>query len=547
MAQLIPVDHDPFAEAAPAAVKARGPLAQMIVGGPQLVPVDHDPFEEPNVAADVAKSGGIGVVKGGLGLAGATGDVRDLAVKLGEHLGLDPDRAHAVLNGLPGILGLIGKAPTSADLRGKLEDVTGPLYEPKTTAGKLAQTVGEFVPAVIGGPEALAVKLGTRVLAPAAASTAAGEMTGDNPFAKAAAAIISGVVAHKVTTPKLTPATPSVDQVKAAGRVNYRDPAIDAVAINPQAAEGVANAIAANLNRSKFNDRLAPQTHALVEDLKVPVNGGVHRIEDFDTTRQLLNTVAGKFSDPVEQAAAKQAIQLIDRYLANVPQTHLLAGDAGAANQALLTARANWASAKTAEKVADKIYNAEQYAGAAHSGGNINNATRQQLRPLLTNKTQGRGLTEAELQLIEDNVRGSTTGNVLRSAGKLLGGGGGLGMLHGSATGGAVGAALGGPPGAAIGAITAPAVGYGLKRAGDAMTRRNASALVQAILARSPEAANWRAIQARTAGFAPQAPSLPSNLAKLLALSTTDERLGPPAPYLGLRPPLGVPGQQPVP
>jgi hypothetical protein len=171
------------------------------------------------------------------------------------------------------------------------------------------------------------------------------------------------------------------------------------------------------------------------------------------------------------------AIKALDRYMDNIPQSHLLAGDAVRANKTLKTARANYAAGKTSEKVAQKLKEAELQAGSAHSGSNIDNARRQKLRPLLTSKKQGRGLTQEEQELIEASVMGSPVGNALRAGGKALGGGGGLGAF---VTGGLGGAAFG-LPGYAL-----PALGYGVKKAGDIVSRRQAQKIEDAILRRSP-------------------------------------------------------------
>lgn len=149
-------------------------------------------------AADVAKSGGIGVVKGGLGLAGMVGDLTDLGAKGIEHasnfvndkLGLERYQRPAQ----PSILNNI---PTGASLTKNLEGVTGELYKPKTTAGEYAQTAGEFLPAVVGGPETIASKLATRVAVPAAVSETAGQLTKGTeaePYARIAGALLSPTV-----------------------------------------------------------------------------------------------------------------------------------------------------------------------------------------------------------------------------------------------------------------------------------------------------------------------------------------------------------------
>jgi hypothetical protein len=151
--------------------------------------------DKPSVAADVAKSGGIGVVKGGLGLLGSLGDLTDLGAKgiekasnfVSDRLGVDRYQRPAA----PSILQNI---PTAGSLQKNVEGVTGEFYQPKTTAGEYAQTAGEFLPGMIGGPEGIASRLATRVAAPAVASETAGQLTqgtAAEPYARIAAALMA--------------------------------------------------------------------------------------------------------------------------------------------------------------------------------------------------------------------------------------------------------------------------------------------------------------------------------------------------------------------
>lgn len=470
-----------------------------------------------DTAKDVAASGGIGLVKGGIGLAGLPGDSASLgskgmrAIQSGVER-LFPSTAGPAPSDTPGTLTGMS-IPGSADIRKGIESVTGPLYEPKTPLGHAAQTVGEFAPAALGGPGSLATRFVTRAVIPAAgaeAGSAAAKGTAAEPYANVAGAVLGSVLGHKlVTPPALANVAPTAEQVIHTGSQGYKAPDILNVTFKPQAIEGQANAINADLARSRFNDRIAPLTRGIVEDLKTPVGGSVHTVEDLESTRQLLNKVAGNFSNPVEQGAANKAIGLIDKYMASLPQADMLTGDAAKANAALTTARANYAAGKTAERVGEKLNNAELQAGSAHSGGNIDNATRQKLRPLLTSDKQGRGLTEQELGLIENSVRGSTLGNALRVGGKFLGGGGGLGAF----VTGAAGHSVAGPAGMLL-----PAIGYGIKKAGDAVTRRGADKIIQAIIDRSPEAQSWAATQARINAANPRQGALaPASLSALLA------------------------------
>lgn len=141
---------------------------------------------EVGMAEDIAKSAGIGVVKGGIGTIGAAGDVRDLASAgmdyLAEKAGASPERV-AQIKGvvskvapmLPGGR-VVMDAPTSRGIQSKIEETTGEFYKPQTVAGEYAQTAGEFLPAAIGGPGG-AVARGARVLVPAATSETAGQAT----------------------------------------------------------------------------------------------------------------------------------------------------------------------------------------------------------------------------------------------------------------------------------------------------------------------------------------------------------------------------------
>jgi hypothetical protein len=141
---------------------------------------------KPGLAEDVAKSSGIGVVKGGIGTVGAAGDVRELVSHgvdyAAQQFGIAPDKVQAfkeaVYEGLkragPGRI--LAEAPTSGSIQKKIEGVTGDFYKPQTTAGEYAQTIGEFLPAAIGGQASLLAR-GARVLAPAITSETAGQAT----------------------------------------------------------------------------------------------------------------------------------------------------------------------------------------------------------------------------------------------------------------------------------------------------------------------------------------------------------------------------------
>jgi hypothetical protein len=435
----------------------------------------------PDVAEDVAKSAVTGAGKGIIGLAGLPGDVGGLLNR-----GID----YAL-----GKAGIEPAAPTDYSLGGSgqiqrgVEQVTGEFYKPKTTYGEYAQTGGEFLPGAALGPGGIARKVATQALVPAAVSETAGQATKGTalePWARIAGGVAGGVAAGRAGQGRLPGRDVTPGQVETRAAAGYQSPEVGTLIFQPQALDTLATNISGALRRSKSNERLAPATNALVDDLRTPVNGVWHTYEDLQTTRELFQKQAGNFANPQEARAATVALRELDNYIDNIPQRDLLAGQGAQASATLQRSRADYAAAKTAERVAEKIQNAELQAASTYSGGNVNNATRQKLRTLLTSRKQGRGLTDDELALIEANVRGSPTGNVARAAGKFLGGGGGMQAFNTMGAGGATGAFLGGPIGALIGMAVPIAAGQTSRRIGDALTRRRANQIVQAILARAP-------------------------------------------------------------
>lgn len=63
----------------------------------------------------------------------------------------------------------------SAEIEKGIEEFTGPLHKPETFAGKTIDLMAALLPATFGGPEAISVKLATRVAVPAVVAEGAGE------------------------------------------------------------------------------------------------------------------------------------------------------------------------------------------------------------------------------------------------------------------------------------------------------------------------------------------------------------------------------------
>lgn len=164
-----------------------------------------------STVADVAKSAGAGVVRGVTGLAGLPGDLKSMFnAGLDKLTGAEPRPE-------PKPFGL-DLTPGSADVTAAVEEnVTGPLHEPQTRAGKYARTIGEFAPAALAGPGGIGRRLITQGVLPAVGSEAAGqaaEGTAAEPYARVAGAIAGGMAPSalsRVVTP--LPVSPERQQM----------------------------------------------------------------------------------------------------------------------------------------------------------------------------------------------------------------------------------------------------------------------------------------------------------------------------------------------
>lgn len=329
------------------------------------------------------------------------------------------------------------------------------------------------------------------------------------------AGTLPGVTRQTVTAPA---AIPTVEELKAAAKSGYNHPEVAAVQIEPDAVVAGAANIKSDLIGRGLRERVAPNTFAALDDLKnQPTAPGTPppptTIADIESVRQNLGQIALDYGAPRDAYAATHAIRGLDDFMVNLQQPDLVAGDAAKANQILTDARANRAAAYRAEAVDRALENAELNAGSSHSGMNMDNATRQQLKTILKNRGVKSsnpllaGYDPDEVDALHTAVVGKPVGNTLRFIGNYLGAGGGWGAL---ASGAAASYATGSPLGFGL-----PAVGMAAKLAGAASTARNAAKLNELLRQRSP------LYQSRVA-VAPTNPVSPSLVGADIANTASD-------------------------
>lgn len=269
---------------------------------------------------------------------------------------------------------------------------------------------------------------------------------------------------------------PTIAALKEAATAGYESPAVKTLDVRGGAVKDLSATIQADLNKMGVDENLAPKTFGILGKLEKAPDGAVATGDNLNSMRRIFGNAASS-PDPTERLAAKNAMDAIDGFLANVPKKDVVAGNPAAAHDALTTARGNYAAAMQAGNIDKKTVQAELRAAAANSGQNVANTVRQRMADILLKPAELRGYTMAERAMMEKIVRGTATSNALRFTGNLLGGGGGLGAI---ASAGIGGMATGGP-----GAL-APILGYGLKRLSNSMTLRQAEKLSEMIRSRAP-------------------------------------------------------------
>ena len=372
---------------------------------------------------------------------------------------------------------------------------------------------------------------GLRTIAGEPTSEAVRGFGGSERVARAAGAGAEFAGSFAIPIPNGTPRrmpheTPSVEALKDAAEAGFQSPDVKGFAIRPKALSDWSNNLRAHLTEQGIDANLAPKTWGIIKSLQDAPAGFTATGNNLQSLRRTFANAAMS-PDPTERMAASEAIEALDSFVPEIPRGDVISGSPKAAADAWADARGNYAAAKRSERVTQaagqggaRMSNAELQAAGAHSGQNIDNATRQKIKSILLNPKARRGFNDEELKAMENIVKGSFTGNAARFSGNVLGGGGGWGLAATGMGGALVGEAAHPGMGGIIGAGL-PAVGYGIKKIGNRITAKSIEALDKKIRERSPLAGHTESI---ANGFQQAAQNFeqsktPQNMARLMIAS----------------------------
>ena len=266
---------------------------------------------------DVAKSAGTGLAEGAVGLLTMP---QDIGTWLGQKatgavdslLGVSPEqtqatRAAVAQNRMP------LQAPTSNEVLGAVESVTGPMYQPQTTAGQYGKTIASFVPAAASGPGGL-LRKGAMAVVPGTASEAAGqatEGTAAEPYARFGGALLGGLAASARSgsaLKEMRTKAPTMEQVAADTTAAYK--AIDdaRIVFDPNSYKSTAMKIQSDLRKhGLMPEQGGPDASLLNLVMARAKSGKLNGWTEVDSIRQRAGDVAfgGKAT---EQEAARAKI-----------------------------------------------------------------------------------------------------------------------------------------------------------------------------------------------------------------------------------------------
>lgn len=361
-------------------------------------------------------------------------------------------------------------------------EILGAVATPMKLAGKGATLAGRFGTAAMTGAPGVLARTGLMAaegggygaLTAAgndqdiATGTAIGAVGGGlgNLAGEALSAGISKVAG------KFNPKVPQmgVDDLKAASNAAYSRAEQAGVAFNANGVNQLRTNIIQDLTARGYHPTNEPGVKPILDQLAKIGNGNL-TLKGLDTIRKMASN-GFQPGNQSNNAALTQIIGRIDELVnAADPATVLMGSNPQAAAGALKEARSMWGRAKKLETVQELLDRAGLNAGSAGAGGNVENASRQQIKRLLTNPNLKRGLTQAEQAAARKAVLGSPTQNALRLAGKLSPQGNGLMLAIGGA--GTIAA-----PAAAIPAMIA---GYGAKKTAEHLSRKSVAELVRLI------------------------------------------------------------------
>lgn len=154
------------------------------------------------------------------------------------------------------------------------------------------------------------------------------------------------------------------------------------------------------------NPGLMPRTAALMDDMTDMATDPASTVKfgELNDLRKMTAAARGDFTNPAEQRGGGIIADAIDNFVDSVDP---------ALSKEIGEARNMWARLRKSELIEEAFVKAENQASGFENG------LRVQIRAILNNKKKRAGFTPAEIDAMEQIVRGTKFGNILKKVSKL--------------------------------------------------------------------------------------------------------------------------------
>lgn len=359
------------------------------------------------------------------------------------------------------------------------------LPAPKNDFERGVDKAGQFIGGGLPfGPAGLAPSASAFLGSEVGRATDKAGLTGG--YGETVGALVGGAAPGLVrgqTTAGLTGNAPTRTDLRTLSDASYLRAEQAGVIVNQSGLNRAAHGIRSDLGRLAYRPRQQPAVTEVLDELDTSLQAGNVTLKDIDSLRQVATNNLRATTNAVEKNMLGKVIERLDDMLDTLQPHELVAGNAPAAVAALKEARGFWKQMRKAEIIDDALESAELRAASTGTGGNVDNAIRQNVRALLTDKRKRAQFTKEEQRLMVAVSRGSATHNLLRGIGGLSPDKGMIPLALSSALAGGI--VTGGVSPLAAAAIPAAMLA---RRGAESLTKRNVARLSEGIR-QAPKAA----------------------------------------------------------
>lgn len=382
------------------------------------------------LAEDVIKSGGAGLARGGIALAGLPADLFNYGQYGASRLMGESDEDRAARR--PDAFNL---GPTTENITQFINDQTRPAptlsqvvtgetpqaplqYQSRSTAGDVAERIGEYAPAVAAGPGGIVRKTAMTTI-PAVAGVAArnaAEGTPLEPYAEPIAAIAAGGIAAGAKgslTKQIAKGAPTHEAVKQATDAMYGKLRAAGISYDPMGYQNMAVTMMGKLKQGGFRKAQAPLTADALEAVAGQLQKGAPDYNDLESIRKTTGKILReKNATDTDKEAAGIVLEALDDFMSKGKFTTNGTMTPQQAGPLMKEAREMARRNILAKQIEDMFTKAETYQSGFEAG--LRNQFSNYLR-----SNKAKGLTAEERQAFMKAAKGSWGNNLLGSFGRL--------------------------------------------------------------------------------------------------------------------------------